>query len=167
MKISIIVAVSLNHVIGVDNQLPWHLPADLQYFKSLTLDHTIIMGRKTFESIGRPLPKRENMVITRDPDYVLENVVVMNSIEKAIEYCKNKEQEEVFIIGGDTIYKQTLALADQLYITKVDTLIENGTAFFPTIDLNEWQLLSSITHHKDEKNQFDYTFEHYEKRKAD
>lgn len=167
MKISIIVAVSFNQVIGVENQLPWHLPADLQYFKKLTLDHSIIMGRKTYESIGRPLPKRENIVITRDSHFNAEKVIIVNSIEQAIKHCEDRNQEEVFIIGGDTIYKQTMSIADQLYITRVNTVIEHGTAFFPEIDLNVWDLISSEWHPKDEKNQFDYTFELYAKRKVD
>jgi len=163
MKISIIVAIATNHVIGVDNQLPWHLPADLQYFKALTLNHPIIMGRKTYESIGRPLPKRENIVISRSQNIHNDQIVLKNSIEQAFEYCRSKSYNEVFIIGGDTIYKQTISLADKLYITRVNTTIENGNAFFPEIDLQEWKLISSMKNLADEKNQFNYSFDVYEK----
>ncbi len=167
MIISIIVAKSNNHVIGIDNRLPWHLPADLQYFKSLTVDHPIVMGRKTYESIGRPLPKRTNIVITRDPSFHVENVVTTHSIDEAIAYCQEQDYDEVFIIGGDTIYRQTIDIADRLYITLVDVCIDNGTAFFPVINPVIWTLVSSTQRHKDEKNEFDVTFQVYEKKQAD
>ncbi len=160
MTLSIIVAASFNRVIGVDNQLPWHLPADLKYFKSLTTNHTILMGRKTFASIGKPLPNRENIVITRDQNFHVDGVLCMHSIEEALAYCANKE-EEVFIIGGDTIYKQTLGLANKVYRTKVHTSIDDGTAYFPTLKVNEWDLISSEYHEEDDKNEYDYTFEVY------
>lgn len=161
MKLSIIVATSLNDVIGVNNQLPWHLPADLKYFKLLTTGHTILMGRKTYESIGRPLPNRLNLVITRSKSFEVAGVTVKHSIEEALEFCKN--QEEVFIIGGDTIYRQMLPYAQNIYVTKVHTTIENGDAFFPSLDPKQWHLNSSVFHEKDDKNVFDYTFEVYEK----
>lgn len=161
MKLSIIVATSLNNVIGVDNQLPWHLPADLKYFKQLTTGHTILMGRKTFESIGRPLPNRINIVITRSKSFEVEGVIVQNSIEDALQYCQNKD--EVFIIGGDTIYKQMMPMVQKIHLTKVHTVIENGDAFFPELDLKQWTLRSSVFHEKDDKNAFDYTFEIFEK----
>jgi dihydrofolate reductase len=162
MTLSIIVAVSENHVIGVDNQLPWHLPADLKYFKSLTTGHPIIMGRKTFESIGRPLPNRENIVITRDLNFKHEGLVIKNTIEEAVNYCRHKD-EEIFIIGGDTIYKQMLPWVNTIYYTKVHTIIENGTAFFPVLNFEEWRMVKSDYFVKDEKNEFDYTFEVYER----
>ena len=121
MKISLLVAVSENNVIGVNNQLPWHLPADLQYFKQLTLEHTIIMGRKTFDSIGKPLPKRENIVITRNNSFKVDGVIAFQTIEDALAYCNNKD--EVFIIGGDEIFKQFVNRADFIYRTKVHTYI--------------------------------------------
>lgn len=159
MEISIIVATSKNNVIGVNNQLPWHLPADLKYFKSLTNGHPIIMGRKTYDSIGRPLPNRENIIITRDKNFTSNDLVIKDSIDEAIEQCKN--QDEVFIIGGDTIYKQTIDIATKLYITRVDTIIENGDAFFPEINVTEWEKTSVEHFEKDEKNKFDYSFEVY------
>jgi dihydrofolate reductase len=161
VHISIIVATSKNNVIGIKNQLPWHLPADLKYFKSLTNGHSIIMGRKTYDSIGRPLPNRENIIITRDESFSSTELVVTHSIEEAIQHCHG--QEEVFIIGGDTIYKQTLSIATKLYITRVDTLIEEGDAFFPEINVAEWKKVSDEHFEKDEKNKFHYSFEVYER----
>jgi dihydrofolate reductase len=163
MTLSIIVAISTNNVIGTDNQLPWHLPADLQYFKSLTVDHPILMGRKTYDSIGRPLPKRTNIVITRDQSFHHDGLQIAHSIDEAIDFCKAKNYYEVFIIGGDTIYNQTIHLADKLYITRVDTHIEKGTAFFPLIDMNQFKLISSEERKSDEKNTMDMIFEVYEK----
>jgi dihydrofolate reductase len=163
MTLSIIVAISANNVIGTDNQLPWHLPADLQYFKSLTVDHPILMGRKTYDSIGRPLPKRTNIVITRDQSFHHDGLQIAHSIDEAIDFCKEKNYNEVFIIGGDTIYNQTIHLADKLYITRVDTHIEKGTAFFPLIDMNQFKLISSEERKSDEKNTMDMIFEVYEK----
>lgn len=163
MTLSIIVAISTNNVIGTDNQLPWHLPADLQYFKSLTVDHPILMGRKTYDSIGRPLPKRTNIVITRDQSFHHDGLQITHSIDEAIDFCRAKKFDEVFIIGGDTIYNQTIHLADKLYITRVETHIENGTAFFPLIDMNQWKLISSEARKSDEKNTMDMIFEVYEK----
>jgi dihydrofolate reductase len=161
MQISIIVAYSLNHVIGVGNQLPWHLPADLAHFKQLTLNHAIIMGRKTFESIGRPLPKRQNMVVSRDPDFHADGILIYPSIESAFDFCREQQMDQVFIIGGETIYRQTISMADQLYITKVHTHIDNGTAFFPEISTADWVLKDVSEHSSDDKHPFDYSFEHY------
>lgn len=163
MTISSIVAFSDNHVIGIDNELPWHLPNDLKFFKRTTSHHTIIMGRKTFESIGRPLPNRENIVITRNPDYKAEGVRCFDSLQMAIEYCESKAKDEVFFIGGAQIYKECVSWTDKLYITRVHTQIENGTAFFPEVDWNKWTLLEKEEQQKDDKNAFDHTFEIYQR----
>lgn len=162
MKLSIVVACSTNDVIGVNNQLPWHLPADLKFFKNTTNGHTIIMGRKTYESIGKPLPNRENIIISRAKNFEANGIVVKHSIEEAIDYCK--EKEEVFVIGGANIYAQILNKIDKIYLTRVHTIIENGDAFFSIKDKENWKLVSSEKHTKDEKNIFDYTFEIYEKK---
>ena len=164
MRISIIVAISKNNVIGVDNQLPWHLPADLQDFKKRTTHHTIIMGRKTFDSIGKALPNRTNIVITRDTKFNHADIIAKHNIEDALTHCTEMNFDEIFIIGGETIYKQTIAFADKLYLTKVDVTIENGTAFFPEINTDEWDLIDRDAHKKDEKNQYDFAFEVYEKK---
>ena len=161
MKLSIVVACSTNDVIGINNQLPWYLPADLKFFKNTTNGHTIIMGRKTFESIGKPLPNRENIVISRAKNFEANGIIVKHSIEDAIDYCKQKE--EVFVIGGANIYAQILNKIDRIYLTRVHTIIENGDAFFSIKDTENWKLVSSETHTKDEKNIYDYTFEIYEK----
>lgn len=161
-KLHLIVARSRNNVIGVKNTLPWHLPADLKYFKQLTTGHAILMGRSTYESIGKPLPHRENLVVSRNPSFKPEGVIVFTSLEKALDYLEKKDSI-AFIIGGDTIYKQTMHLCHKLYITEVDTHIEDGSAFFPNVNVNEWKLISSTPLEKDEKNPYNYSFDVYEK----
>lgn len=133
--ISLIAAMSKNHVIGINNTLPWHLPADLQHFKQLTLGHTIIMGRKTFESIGRALPGRTNLIISRNGYPAPTNCTVVDSIAAAIKFCEN--EEEVFFIGGAQIYQQAITYADKLYLTEIDTEIE-GDAHFPDFSPTDW-----------------------------
>jgi len=134
--LSLIVAVAQNGVIGINNTLPWRLPEDLKRFKALTSGHPIIMGRKTFESLGRPLPNRRNIVISRNPDCVFAGAEVFASIEDAIAACK--DAEKAFVIGGGEIYRQALALVDELQITEVD-LAPEGDAFFPAIDMSIWR----------------------------
>lgn len=138
MKISIIVAVSKNWVIGGNNQLLWHISDDLKRFKALTSGHTIIMGRKTFESIGRPLPNRKNIIISRNPDLKIEGCIIVNSLTAALEISKN--EEEVFIVGGGELYRQALPLAHKLYLTKVHKDFEGDTTF-PKVNFDEWNLV--------------------------
>ncbi|MEQ1667878.1 MAG: dihydrofolate reductase, partial [Sulfuriferula sp.] len=133
--ISLIAAMSKNRVIGINNTLPWHLPADLQHFKQLTLGHTIIMGRKTFESIGRALPGRTNIIISRNGYPAPANCTVVDSIAAAIKLCTNKD--EIFFIGGEQIYAQAIAYADKLYLTEIDTEIA-GDAHFPDFSPTDW-----------------------------
>ncbi len=161
MNISFIVAVSLNHVIGVDNKLPWHLPADLQYFKKLTTGYPIVMGRKTYASIGRPLPFRENIVITHSFDFTAPGVLVMHSLPEVLSHCVGKR--EVFVIGGETIFNQLEPYANRIYLTLVHTEIEHGDAFFTLHERRTWHLSRSEFHERDEKNPFDYTFQIYER----
>ena len=141
MKISLIVAVSRNGAIGLNNQLPWYLPEDLKYFKSVTMGKPLIMGRKTFDSIGRPLPGRANIVLTRDPQWTSDGVEVVQSVEQALVAgeiaCEAADVDEIMVIGGEQIYRMTIDLADRIYLTQVDTDVE-GDAFFPDIDLNNW-----------------------------
>jgi len=141
MKISLIVAVSRNGAIGLNNQLPWYLPEDLKYFKSVTMGKPLIMGRKTFDSIGRPLPGRANIVLTRDPQWTSDGVKVVQSVEQALVAgeiaCEAADVDEIMVIGGEQIYRMTIDLADRIYLTQVDTDVE-GDAFFPDIDLNNW-----------------------------
>ena len=157
--ISIIVATAENGVIGKDNQLLWKLSADLKQFRTLTTGHSVIMGRKTFESIGRPLPNRTNIVISRQQDLTLpEEVLKANSLEKAIGIAKNYAgNEEIFIIGGGNIYAQALELTDKVYLTEVKTTIA-GDTFFPKLSADTWREISRISHQKDEKNEHDFDF---------
>ena len=161
MTITSIVAFSENLVIGVDNDLPWHLPNDLKYFKKRTTNHTIIMGRNTYESIGKPLPNRQNIIISPNPNYKVDGARVFESIEMAIQYCESKAKDEVFFIGGAQIYNECIQWSDKLYITRVHTHIENGFGFFPTIDWKYWELTEKEEQQHDEKNAFDHTFETY------
>ena len=142
MKLSLIVAVSRNGVIGVDNQLPWHLPEDLKYFKSVTMGKPLIMGRKTYDSIGWPLPGRTNSVVTRDPAWQAPGVEVAQSLEAALQLghsaCETAGADEIMVIGGEQIYRMTLPAADRLYLTQVDADVQ-GDAFFPEVDFSQWK----------------------------
>ncbi|KWW22374.1 dihydrofolate reductase [Peribacillus simplex] len=154
--ISLIVAMDQNRVIGNDNQLPWHLPADLQYFKKVTLGHPIVMGRKTFESIGRVLPGRENVIVTRNQGFKAVGCVVLHDISQIKTYADNRD-DEVFVIGGAEIFKEILPFADRLYITEIHETFA-GDTFFPAIEENEWEKVSSIRGTVDEKNCFAHDF---------
>lgn len=164
MTISCIVAIADHNVIGKNNTMPWHLPADLAYFKKTTTGHPIIMGRKNFESIGRPLPKRTNIIITHDSSFACSNCLVANSIEEALLYAKKTDTEEAFIIGGGTIYTQSMDYWDKLYLTEID-LETDGDVFFPEINREEWLLVSEKCHTKDEQNPYNYCFKVYERKK--
>jgi len=155
MNISIVVAISQNNAIGKNNQLLWHLPADLKHFKKITSGNCIIMGRKTYDSIGRPLPNRRNVVITRNTALKIEDVEVVTSLEDAISLCEN--EKEIFIIGGAEIYKEALALTDTIYLTTVHQHYD-ADAFFPEIKSEDWLEIDSESHKADEKNKVDYTF---------
>lgn len=162
-RLYIAVAVGENFAIGKNNQLLWHMPADLKFFKQTTSGHTVVMGRKTFDSVGRPLPNRRNIVITRDASLKIDGVEVVNSLDEAITITKN-EEKPVFIVGGAEIYRQALPKTDLLYLTTIHHNFDADT-FFPAIDRNEWNLLSSEPHKADEKNKYDYTFEVLERKK--
>lgn len=138
-KISIIVALAKNHVIGKDNQIPWHIPKDLQYFKRITLGKPMIMGRKNYESIGRPLPGRKNIVLTRDKDYKAEGCTIVHTKEEAVAATDNAE--EIMIIGGGAIYQMFMDEADALYLTEIDSDVE-GDVFFPKYDNTLWKEVS-------------------------
>ncbi len=157
MIISCIVATAKNNVIGKDNDIPWYLPADLKYFKKITSDHPIIMGRNCFESIGRPLPKRTNIIITRNPFYIVSNAFVVHSIEESLRVAQETGAKECFIIGGGHIYTQTQDLWDKLYLTEVDLDVD-GDVFFPKLELSEWDETSCEEHGPDEKNVYSYRF---------
>lgn len=165
MIISIIVAISENNIIGKDNSLIWHLPADMRYFREKTTGHCVITGRKNYESIPekfRPLPNRTNMVITRQKAYSAPGAIVISSIEEAIEKAKQIGDKEVFIIGGAEIYKQSIHLADKLYVTKIHHSFD-GDVSFPEIDPTIWKETKRVDLKADEKNKYDYSFGEYEK----
>jgi dihydrofolate reductase len=161
MRVSMIWAMAENNVIGRDNKLPWHLPNDLKYFKQLTTGKPVIMGRKTYDSIGRPLPNRTNIIITRDANFSAEGVKVVNSLDEAIELaeaiCLVNAQEEVIVMGGAEIYKLCLPRADRLYVTLVHADVE-GDAYFPEIDLSHYQEVKREFFEKDGPNPYDYSF---------
>jgi len=163
MNISAIVATDRNGTIGRAGQIPWYLPADLKYFKKTTLGHPVVMGRKTFESIGRPLPKRTNIVLTRDPFYMATEGTVVHSFQDVLEHPACFAAEEVFIIGGGEIYRQALAVTNTVYLTTVDIEIEGGDAFFPALSPEDWQETWSQEHAPDEKNEFSYRFSRWER----
>lgn len=163
MIISTIVATAKNRVIGKDNQIPWYLPADLKYFKKTTLNHHIIMGRNCYHSIGRPLPKRTNVIITRNPFFVASGCLVAHSIDEALELARANGEKEAFIIGGGQIYEQSAGLWDKVYLTEVDLEAE-GDVFFPELNFDDWNEVFCEAHEKDEKNKFDYTFKVFERK---
>ena len=167
MKVSLIVAVAENGVIGKDNDLIWHLPKDMQFFKETTTGHHVIMGRKNFESIPhkyRPLPNRTNIVITRQSDYTAEGCVVVNSVEEALKVAKSNGENEAFIIGGGQIYRIALEkdLVDKIYITKVHHSFD-GDTFLPELS-NKWREESKIINKADEKHAYDFDFITLEKK---
>lgn len=161
MILSIIVAFDEHRLIGRNNGLPWHLPADLKHFKSITMGHSIIMGRRTFESIGKPLPGRHSVVVTRKRGYSQEGITVAHSLEEALNLCSG--EEEVFVIGGAQIFEQAMPLASKLYITKIHHVFE-GDTFFPEIPQDRWELISKEDHESDEKNSRAYSFLTYRRK---
>ena len=155
MKISIVVAMAANRVIGRDNRLPWHLPADLKHFKQTTMGKPILMGRKTWESIGRPLPGRTNIVITRDENYDAPGCVVVHSIEAALQAAT--KQDEVMIIGGAEFYRQVLPRTDRIYLTLINEDFE-GDTLFPELISSEWQEAGRVDCDADDNNPHSYSF---------
>jgi dihydrofolate reductase len=159
--ITLIAAAAENNALGKDNDLLWHLPEDFKRFKQITSGHYIIMGRKTFESFPKPLPNRTHIIITRQEDYLAEGCLVVHSLEEALEIAP--QNEEVFIIGGAQIYEQALPFADKIDLTRVHIELD-ADAFFPEFNTSEWNLVFSEKHFKDEKHQYDFTFETYIKK---
>ena len=149
-----------NRLIGCENRLPWHLPADLQHFKRITMGKPILMGRKTWESLGRPLPGRLNIAISRNTTYEAEGAVVVSSLDEAVEAAG--EAEEIMIIGGANLYQQALSRVNRLYLTRVDAAFE-GDAWFPKINEDEWELSVVESHEPDDANAYPYRFETYDR----
>ena len=162
MHISMIVAMDENQAIGFNNDLPWRLRTDMQNFKRLTMGHHLILGRKTFESIGRPLPGRTMLVLSRNPDYEATGCQVIDSLECGLSIAREAGDEEVFIGGGAAVYAQAIQHATRIYLTRVHSTVPADT-FFPTIDLSRWQLVSSAFHPQDPDNQFPFTFYIYQR----
>lgn len=162
MLVSAIVAVAKNRVIGKDNNIPWYLSTDLKFFKRTTLDHHVIMGRKSFQSIGKPLPKRTNIIVTTNPFFIASGCITAHSIEEALEIAFDNQQEEVFVIGGAQIYEISLPYLDKLYYTEVDAEPE-GDVFFPELDWSEWKLTSNKPFPKGEKDDHAFNIKVFEK----
>ena len=158
--LSLIAAMAKGRVIGVDNRMPWHLPADLRHFKDLTWGKSVVMGRQTYLSLGKPLPGRRNIVLTHDVHFSAPGCVVVHEWSQVEVLCA--EEEEVMVIGGQTLYEQTLPLAKRLYLTEIDLSVQ-GDRFFPEWDENEWQLMQSEFFHADEKNPYAYRFSYFER----
>ncbi len=167
MKLSLIVAMADNGVIGRNNKLPWHLPNDLQYFRAVTIGKPVVMGRKTFESIGRALPGRTNIVVTRNANYTAEGIKVVGSLEEALTLAESiallDGAEELMLIGGAELYAEALDRADCLYLTRVHSDIIEGDAFFPEIDWRLWQQRSASHFDADDSNPYRYSFCQYER----
>jgi len=155
MHLSIIAALANNRVIGIENRLPWHLSADLKYFKAITLGKPIIMGRKTYESIGKPLPGRRNIIVSRNSEYQAAGCEVVSSLNNALALVK--DCKEVMLIGGAQLFAQALPQADRLYLTFIHHNF-NGDSFFPEWDAHQWHETNRVDHHADSNNQYDYSF---------
>lgn len=162
MHISLIAAASENNVIGDQNEIPWHLPVDMAFFRSITEGKPVIMGRKTFESIGRPLPKRHNIVISRQRDLEIEGCDVVSSLEEALEMAEEESADEACVIGGGQIYKEAIELADRIYLTRVHATID-GDAYFPEVHEEEWEEVDRDEHAKDDLHEYAFSIIHYEK----
>ena len=157
MIISIIVAVDRKGGIGFDGKIPWHLSSDLKRFKELTMGHFLIMGRKTYESIGKPLPGRRMIVVTRNPSFSGNDCLLAYSLAEALILAKEGGEEEVFVIGGGEIFKQALSIADRIYLTKVETSAKTDT-YFPVYDEDEWEVCETSNHPADEQNEYESTY---------
>ena len=162
MIISAIVACAENRIIGKDNDLPWRLPGDLRWFKEKTLNHHVIMGRKSIESLPKALPKRVNIVVTRDQHYFRSDCIIRHSIEEALAFAHKEGEKEAFILGGGNIYEQTKNIWNRLYLTEVHATPE-GDTLFPMVDFHEYDLVFEEYHNKDDKNEYSYTFKIYER----
>ncbi|MFD2045815.1 dihydrofolate reductase [Ornithinibacillus salinisoli] len=162
--ISLLLAMDRNNVIGANNDLPWHLPNDLKFFKEVTTGNTIIMGRKTFESIGRSLPNRRNVVLSQNQTAFPDGVEVIRDIDTILQWNESNPTEEYFVIGGGALFEQILPFSDRMYITEIDEAFE-GDTYFPAISMDEWIQTSKIKGEKNEKNPYDYYFIQYDRNK--
>ncbi len=164
MILSFIAAVSENNAIGKHNSLPWHLPEDLKFFKRITTGKPVIMGRKTYESLGKPLPGRLNIVLSGNPELALpEGVLRFDDINAAVDKLQNENIEEAFIIGGGKIFETCMPMADRMYITRVHADIKDADTFFPVVDHTHWRLVWEENHNADEKHLYSYSFQKFER----
>ncbi len=166
MTIALIAAISQNRVLGKDNELVWHLPKDMRWFKTKTMGYPVVMGRKTFESFGNPLPGRTNIVITRNPDYRPEGTIVVSSLDAALAEAARYHTDTIFVAGGAEIYRQALPLADTMYLTHVHTEVE-GDAFFPEFSEVQWQPVATESVPADEKHAYPFDFVTWKRVKPD
>lgn len=166
MIVSLIAAISANGVIGRDGRIPWHLPADLKLFKAHTMGHHLIAGRRTYESIGKPLPGREMIVLTRQDDYIAEGCQVVHSLDQALEIAEAAGESEVFIIGGEVVYAQILPKADRLYLSQVDAMVM-GDTFFPAFDEQDWQVTTEQHYPATDRQAYAFTFQILERKLDD
>lgn len=160
-RVSLIVALAKNRAIGIDNRLPWHLPADLKRFRALTMGHHIVMGRRTYESIGKPLPGRISVVVTRNRDLQIAGCIVVHTLQQAIAACG--DDEEIFVVGGAELYAQALAIADRLYVTEIQQDVQ-GDAYFPVIDRADWQEISREQHIQQEAPYLKFHYATYQRK---
>lgn len=158
MLVSLIAAADENNVIGHGNTMPWRLPDELKHFRATTKGHPVIMGRKTYDSIGRPLPERLNIVVSRNPDFQAEGCLVVHSLHDAIELAKREATDEAFVIGGAQLYEVALPIADRIYLTRIHTHLTAGDAYFPAIPFEEWEEVSRERHETDERHPFAFSF---------
>lgn len=162
MIISLIAAVDQAGGIGKDGKVPWHISADLKFFKHTTMEHFVIMGRKTFESIGKALPGRTNLILSAQSDFRPENTIVFHSLELALDYAREQSEDEAFIIGGEKVFQQAMPFAQRIYLTRVDGEFDCDV-FFPQIDIDSWQIDKSDHHPKGDTNKIAFTFQILEK----
>lgn len=161
MRISLIAAMAANRAIGLENRLPWHLPDDLKRFKALTMNHPIVMGRKTYDSIGKPLPGRNTIIVTRNADYAVPGCIAVNSLEAAL--TVSYADTEVFFVGGAELYRQALQIAHRIYLTEIQRVFD-GDAFFPEFDLTQWHETARERHRTDGDHSFEYHFVIYDRK---
>lgn len=163
MICTVVVAASENNVIGINNELPWHLPDDLKFFKKITLGKPVLMGRKTFESLGRPLPKRLNIVLSRNPVSLPEGVLHFTAYKAAIDFLELQHTAEVCVIGGGVVFKEAIDTIDQIYLTRVHTELKNGEIFFPSLDERIWEKVWEEFHPADAQHVYSFTFQQYKR----
>jgi dihydrofolate reductase len=165
MIISLVVAASTNNAIGKNNQLLWHLPNDLKFFKNITWGMPVLMGRKTYDSLGnKPLKGRVNIILTSQKDFKRDGLVTVNKIRDAVFFATEHDYKELMVLGGAKVYEQTIGDADKIYLTRVQQVFEDADAFFPAIDEHKWKLVSNEDFSKDDKHAYDYSFQLWEKR---